>query len=86
MAPGKSSCGGGRSTKTWNVIQFHVIKGAGLLVDALFRAARNLECNLIQINKTDWVPLGLATSPSDSVSHSENATVKGYFSLNDFYA
>ena len=37
----------------------------------------DLECNLIGINETDWVyPLGLATSPSDSVSHSENAAVK----------
>ena len=67
-------------TKTWNVIQFNLIKGAGLVVDALFRlfrAARYLECNLIEINKTDWVyPLGLATRPSNSVSHSKNAAVK----------
>ena len=31
------------STKTWNVIQFNLIKGTGLVVDALFplfRAAR----------------------------------------------
>ena len=54
------------STKTWNVIRFNPIKGAGLVVDALFRAACSLECNLIQINKTDQVyPLGLAVSPSD---------------------
>ena len=43
------------STKTWNVIRFNLIKGAGFVVDALFRAAPSLECNLIQINKTDWV-------------------------------
>ena len=36
------------------------------MVDALFRAVRSLECNLIQINKTDWVYLlGLAVSPSE---------------------
>ena len=36
------------------------------MVDALFGAACSLECNLIQINKTDWVyPLGLAVSPSE---------------------
>ena len=58
MAPGKSRCGGGRGTKTWNVIQLNLIKGAGLVVDALFRCSVqrvDLECNLIQINKTDWV-------------------------------
>ena len=39
------------------------------MVDALFRAARSLECNLIQINKTDWVyPLGLAISPSEPLA------------------
>ena len=55
------------STKTWNVIQFNLIKGTG---------PRSLECNLIQINKTDWVyPMGPAASHSDSVSHSENAAV-----------
>ena len=50
------------------------------MVDALFRCSMqrvDLECNLIEINKTDWVyPLGLATSPPNSVSHSENAAVK----------
>ena len=47
MAPGKNRCGfeSTRScgTKTWNVIQFNLIKGTGLVVDALFplfRAAR----------------------------------------------
>ena len=48
---------------TWNVIQFNLMKGAGLGVDALFRAARDQEGNLIQINKMDWVyALGLAAS------------------------
>ena len=46
------------------------------MVDALFVQRVDLECNLIQINKTDWVyAVGLAASPSDSVSHSENAAV-----------
>ena len=40
---------------TWNVIQFNLIEGDGLGVCALFRAARSQECNLIQINKMDWV-------------------------------
>ena len=41
------------------------------MVDALFRCSlqRVLECNLIQINKTDWVyPLGLAMSPSEPLA------------------
>ena len=55
------------STKTWNVIQFNLIKGTG---------PRSVECNLIQINKMDWVyPLGPAASHSDAISHSENAAV-----------
>ena len=46
------------------------------MVDALFVQRVDLECNLTQINKTDWVyAVGLAASPSDSVSHSENAAV-----------
>ena len=37
-----------------NVIQFNLIKGDGLGVDALlFGAARDRECNLTQINKMD---------------------------------
>ena len=36
----------------------------------------DLKCNLIQINNMDWVyALGLGASPSDSISHSENAIV-----------
>ena len=65
------------STKTWNVIRFNLTKGAGLVVNAQFRAARSLECNSIQINKTNWVyPLGQTASPSDQSAHSENAAVK----------